>query len=124
MRLAVPLVGLTLVGLAGCSGGALQDTARFSEDLFQGSGSTGPFDLRFQPLLADGARAVVNGKETIVREALLVLVDGVEQQEGADYDVDREIGRIIFRRIVPPTAVVRVRYYYQLQPTWRPAGVG
>jgi len=114
----VLIAGLAPLALAGCGGEGPQDTARFQDDLFYGSGSTGPFDVRFSPILADGATAVVNGNETIIRDALIVLVDDVEQREGVDYDAMREVGRIIFRRIIPPTAVVRVKYYYQLQPVW------
>jgi hypothetical protein len=44
-------------------------------------------------------------------------VDGVEQQAGVDFDAAREIGRIIFRRAVTPTAVVRITYYYEIYST-------
>jgi hypothetical protein len=96
--------------------GGASDTARFQDDIFQGSGSTGPFDVRYSPILADGAKAVINGQEQIVRDALIVLMDNVEQREGVDFDAIRQIGRIIFRHIVPPTAVVRIKYYYQVGP--------
>jgi len=108
-------VTLTMLDYSTASGGS-RSTARFQEDLFQGSGSTGPFDVRFSPILADGALAVIDGKEQKIRDALSVLVDNVEQREGVDFDAIRQIGRIIFRRIVPPTAVVRIRYYYQVGP--------
>ena len=49
--------------------------------------------------------------------SLTVLVDDAEQREGVDYDAVRQIGRITFRLIVPPTATVRVRYYYAVPPT-------
>ena len=41
-------------------------------------------------------------------------MDNVEQVEGIDYDSYRQIGRVIFRRAVPPTALVLIRYYYDL----------
>jgi hypothetical protein len=95
--------------------GAAADTARFQDDIFQGSGSTGPFDTRYSPILAYGARAIINGQEKVIHEeALIVLVDGATQREGVDYDAIRQIGRVIFRRIVPPTSVVRIQYYYQI----------
>ncbi|MGQ9732607.1 MAG: hypothetical protein ACUVX8_15215, partial [Candidatus Zipacnadales bacterium] len=94
--------------------GSSRDTAKYQEDLFAGSGSTGPFDVRFSPILADGAKAIIHGKEQIIRKALTVLVDQSEQTEGEDYEALRQIGRIWFLRVVPPTAVVRIQYYYQI----------
>jgi len=109
---------LVLTRLEHTSGaGGAADTARFQDDIFYGSGSTGPFDVRFSPILAYGAKAIINGKEKVLHEeALIVLVDNVEQREGVDFDSLRQIGRIIFRRIVPPTSVVRIKYYYQIGP--------
>lgn len=95
-------------------GGGAQDTAKYQEDIFQGSGSTGPFDTRYSPILIDGTRAVINGQQVIIRDALVVLQDGVEQQEGTDFDAIRSIGRILFQHMVPPTALVKIQYYYQL----------
>lgn len=96
------------------SAGGNSDTARFQDDIFTGSGSTGPFDVRYSPILADGAKAIIDGQETIIRDALIVLVDNVEQQEGLHFDADRQIGRILFRRAVPATATVRIKYYYEV----------
>lgn len=108
---------MTLTRLEHNSPGKAADTARFQDDIFQGAGSTGPFDVRFSPILADGAKAIINGKETIIRDALVVMEDNVVRREGVDYDAIRQIGRIIFRRIVPPTSVVRIKYYYQVGPS-------
>ncbi|MBM3499979.1 MAG: hypothetical protein FJX74_15070, partial [Armatimonadetes bacterium] len=105
---------MVLTRLEHNASGGNSDTARFQDDIFQGSGSTGPFDVRYSPILADGSKAIINGQETIVRDALIVLMDGVEQQEGVHFDADRQIGRIIFRLAVPPTAVVRIKYYYEV----------
>ncbi len=99
------------------SAGGSNSTARFQEDLFTGSGTTGPFDVRFSPILADGATATIDGQEQIIRQALVFLVDETEWREGIEMDSIRQIGRIITRRPVPATAVVRVRYYYQVGPS-------
>ena len=111
------LVGLALL-CAGCGEGdnGTRDTARFQEDLFPGPGSTGPFDVRFSPILADGVTVTIGGTRQVVPTALTVLVDGQPQREGVDYDAILPIGRIIFRRIVPSAAVVTVRYYYAVRP--------
>ena len=112
-RLNVTLTRLEHQSASGGSG----DTARYQDDMFVGSGSTGPFDVRYSPILADGAKAIVKGQETVIRDALVVLVDGTEQTEGVDYDAIRQIGRVIFRRIVPGTATVRIQYWYQVGPS-------
>jgi hypothetical protein len=109
---AVLPAGFALLALTGCGGSDGPDTAAFVEDVFIGSGSTGPFDTRFAPILEDGAHAVVDGEAVTIAKALTVQLDEVEQQEGIDFDVYREVGRIVFRRVVPPTATVRVLYYY------------
>ena len=90
------------------------DSVGFQEDIYQGSGSTGPFDTIFRPIIANGTRAVYKGESRVIEQALVVLVDNVEQVEGIDYDSYRQIGRVIFRRAVPPTALVLIRYYYDL----------
>ncbi len=93
------------------------DTAGYQEDYYQGSGSTGPFDTNFRPIIADGAQVTYQGEQQTIDEALIVLVDNVQQEEGVDYDAYRQIGRIIFRRAVPPTALVKIQYYYDLRQT-------
>ncbi len=90
------------------------DTAGFQEDIYQASGTTGPFDTNFRPLLPNGSTVVFDGERQTIDQTVVVLVDNVEQVQGIDYDVYHEIGRIIFRRAVPPTALVIVRYYYDL----------
>ncbi len=90
------------------------DTVGYHEDLYQGSGTTGPFDTSFRPIVANGTRAVVNGEAKVIEQALVVLVDNVEQKETVDYEVNRHLGRILFRRSVPPTSLVVVKYYYDL----------
>jgi hypothetical protein len=107
---------IVLTRLEHNTGGGRGDTARFQDDIFAGSGSTGPFDVRYSPILADGAKATVNGQQTIIRDALIVLVDNVEQREGVDFYALRQIGRIIFNRIVPPESTVRIKYYYEIGP--------
>lgn len=94
------------------------DTAAYQEDYYQGSGTTGPFDTNYRPLLADGATVVYQGQTQTIDNALIVLVDNVQQIESVDYDAYRSIGRVIFRRAVPPTALVKIEYYYSLgQPS-------
>ncbi|MBU0608652.1 MAG: hypothetical protein KKI08_12255, partial [Armatimonadetes bacterium] len=90
------------------------DTAGYQEDIFNGSGSTGPFDVNFRPILANGTEVVYKGTQQVIEQALVVLVDNIEQAEGVDYDSYRSIGRIIFRRSVPPTSLVAIRYYYDI----------
>ncbi|MFP4248749.1 MAG: hypothetical protein ACLFU7_03760, partial [Armatimonadota bacterium] len=90
------------------------DTAGFQEDIYQASGTTGPFDTNFRPLLPNGSTVVFEGERQTIDQTVVVLVDNVEQVQGVDYDVYHEIGRIIFRRAVPPTALVIIRYYYDL----------
>lgn len=109
-------VGLTMLQQDRDSG-SVRDTVGYQEDIFNGSGSTGPFDVNFRPIIPNGTNAVYDGKEQTIQQALLVLVDNVEQAEGVDYDAYRQIGRIIFRRSVPPTALVAIRYYYDLSST-------
>ncbi len=93
------------------------DTVAYQEDVYYGSGTTGPFDTNFRPIIADGAEVVYQGQTQTIFEALQVLVDDVEMEEGVDYDAYRQIGRIIFRLAVPPTSLVRIRYYYELGQT-------
>lgn len=90
------------------------DTAGFQEDIYQASGTTGPFDTNFRPILPNGATVVYEGETITIDQTVVVLVDNVEQIQGIDYDVYHDIGRIIFRRAVPPTALVIIRYYYDL----------
>ncbi len=90
------------------------DTAGFQEDIFQASGTTGPFDVNFRPILPNGATVVYEGERQTIDQTIVVLVDNAEQVQGVDYDVYHDIGRIIFRRAVPPTALVIVRYFYDL----------
>jgi hypothetical protein len=90
------------------------DTAAYQEDIYEGSGTTGPFDTNYRPILADGATVTYRGKTQTIAKALVVLVDLQEQREGVDYDSYRQIGRIIFRRAVPPTSLVKIQYYYSL----------
>lgn len=107
-------VGLTMLKQDRGGSAVARDTIGYQEDIFNGSGSTGPFDVNFRPILINGTTGVYKGKPTTISQALLVLVDNVEQAEGVDYDSYRQIGRIIFRRSVPPTALVIIRYYYDL----------
>ena len=90
------------------------DTAGYQEDIYQGSGTTGPFDTNFRPIVADGATVVYHGESQTIAKALVVLVDNAEQIASMDYDDYRQIGRVIFRRAVPPTSLVRIQYYYSL----------
>lgn len=118
-RLMMPMMGDKLqLGVTmlqqNRAGAGAADTAGYQEDIFNGSGSVGPFDVNFRPILSNGAQVVYQGKPQTIQQALLVLVDNVEQVEGVDYDSYRSIGRIIFRRSVPPTALVIIRYYYDL----------
>ncbi|MEI6501406.1 MAG: hypothetical protein WCP21_10340, partial [Armatimonadota bacterium] len=118
-RLMMPMMGdrlqLGVTMLKQDRGGAgASDTAGYQEDIFNGSGSVGPFDVNFRPILNNGAQVIYQGKPQTIQQALLVLVDNVEQVESVDYDSYRSIGRIIFRRSVPPTALVVIRYYYDL----------
>ncbi len=108
------LVGITRLTQAYDSG-RRADTVGFQEDVYQGSGTTGPFDTNFRPIIPNGSSVVYRGTPQTIERALVVLVDGVEQIEGVDYDAYRDLGRIIFRRAVPPTSLVRIRYYYELQ---------
>ena len=109
-------VGMTMIK-QDRGGGATRDTAGYQEDIYNGSGSTGPFDVNFRPILANGTQVVYKGQQQVIQQALLVLVDNIEQAEGVDYDSYRSIGRIIFRRSVPPTSLVAIRYYYDLSST-------
>lgn len=120
-RLLMPLmndrlqVGVTM--LKQDRGGGGGDTVGYQEDIFNGSGSTGPFDVNYRPIIANGTSVVYQGRQQTIQQALLVLVDNVEQAEGVDYDSYRTIGRILFRRSVPPTSLVVIRYYYDLSST-------
>jgi hypothetical protein len=107
-------VGVTALKQDKREAGDASDTAGFQEDIFQGSGSTGPFDVNYRPILVNGASVIYQGERQSITQPLVVLVDNVEQLEGVDYDSYRQIGRIIFRRAVPPTALVIIRYYYDL----------
>ncbi len=108
------LLGLTGLMQDKKQGNNASDTAGFQEDIYQASGTTGPFDTNFRPLLPNGSTVVIDGERQTIDQTVVVLVDNVEQVQGVDYDVYHEIGRIIFRRAVPPTALVIIRYYYDL----------
>jgi hypothetical protein len=107
-------IGATMIRQQRGGGGAVRDNVGYQEDIFQGSGSTGPFDVNYRPIMPNGSQVVYKGKAQMIQQALTVLVDSVEQAEGVDYDSYRQIGRIIFRRSVPPTALVVIRYFYDL----------
>jgi hypothetical protein len=109
-------VGFTMLQQDRDVGGS-RDNVGYQEDIFNGSGSTGPFDVNFRPIIANGTTVIYRGEEKVIEQALLVLVDNVEQAEGVDYDSYRQIGRVIFRRSVPPTALVIIRYFYDLSTT-------
>ncbi len=112
------MVGVTALRQSRRDPGIAGDTAGYQEDIFQASGTTGPFDVNFRPILPNGSRVVYEGEEQTIDQTVIVLVDNTEQKQGVDYDVYHDIGRIIFRRSVPPTALVRIKYYYDLgQPT-------
>ena len=122
-RLSGPLgkrgeVGLTLLQQQRDGAGA-RDTAAYQEDRFIANNSTGPFEVRGRPVLEDGARVIINGQEDTIEQAVEVLVDGGLQIEGIDYDIRRDYGVIEFRRIVPATSLVVVRYYYSIEETNR-----
>lgn len=108
------LVGVTALMQDRRESQSAGDTAGFQEDIFQGSGTTGPFDVNFRPILPNGATVVYQGRRQTIDQTVVVLVDNVEQVNGVDYDVYHDIGRIIFRRAVPPTSLVIIRYYYDL----------
>jgi len=93
------------------------DTVAYQENVYYGSGTTGPFDTNFRPIIADGAEVIYHGQTQIISEALKVFVDDAEMTEGIDYDAYRQIGRVIFRMGVPPTSLVRIQYYYELGET-------
>lgn len=118
LRVEMPLKGkrmlLGFTRLSETRAGAGGDTVGYHEDIYQGSGTTGPFDTSFRPIIANGARVTYKGRTQTIEQALVVLVDNVEQKETIDYDVNRYLGRIVFRRAVPPTSLVIVRYYYDL----------
>ncbi|MCX7599557.1 MAG: hypothetical protein N2512_11940 [Armatimonadetes bacterium] len=118
LRVEMPLGGkralLGITRLTERRGGRQGDTVGYHEDIYQGSGTTGPFDTSFRPIIANGARVTYKGRTQTIEQALVVLVDNVEQKETVDYDVNRYLGRILFRRAVPPTSLVIVRYYYDL----------
>ncbi len=61
-----------------------------------------------------GSSVTYDGEQQTIAQPLVVLVDSAEQIEGVDYDSYRDIGRIIFRRAVPPTALVIIQYFYDL----------
>lgn len=107
-------IGATMITQDRGGSASRRDTVGYQEDIFQGSGSTGPFDVNYRPIIPNGSQVVYQGETRIIEQALTVLVDNVEQSEGVDYDSYRQIGRIIFRRSVPATALVVVRYYYDL----------
>lgn len=107
-------IGLTYLKQDRGGGGSARDTVGYQEDIFNGSGSTGPFDVNFRPIIANGSNVVYQGQQQIIQQALVVLVDNVEKAEGVDYDSYRQIGRIIFRGSVPPTSLVEIHYYYDL----------
>ncbi len=114
------LVGLTVLRQDRPEAGR-GDTAAYQEDIYNGSGTTGPFDTNYRPILADGAVVVYRGKSQTIEQALVVLVDDVPQKEGVNYLSYRQIGRIIFLQPVPPTALVRIQYYYSLGTASRSA---
>lgn len=108
------LVGVTALMQDRREGQSAGDTAGFQEDIFHGSGTTGPFDVNFRPILPNGATVVYQGRRQTIDQSVVVLVDSVEQVQSVDYDVYHDIGRILFRRAVPPTSLVIIRYYYDL----------
>ncbi|MBD3291857.1 MAG: hypothetical protein GF393_02970, partial [Armatimonadia bacterium] len=108
------VVGLTGVKQDKRDPNNANDTAGFQEDIYQASGTTGPFDTNFRPILPNGSTVIFDGERQTIDQTVVVLVDNVEQIQGVDYDVYHDIGRIIFRRAVPPTALVIIRYYYDL----------
>lgn len=123
VRAEVPLLnermwlGLTTLQQVSSGSTSAADTVGYQEDIYTGSGSTGPFDTNFRPIIADGTSVVYKGERKIIDKPLVVLVDGSEQVEGTDYDANRPIGRIIFRRVVPPTSLVIIKYYYDIRST-------
>jgi len=127
LRAQMPLAdGKILLGLTGLKqdkkeAGAQADTVGYQEDIFQGSGSTGPFDVNYRPIIPNGTTVTYQGQQQVIEQALAVLVDNAEQVEGVDYDSYRQIGRIMFRRAVPPTALVIIQYYYDISTTIRSA---
>jgi len=110
------LVGVTKLSHQSAVGGS-NDTAGYHQDEYNGSGSTGPFTTTYRPILANGTQVVYSGKSETIDQPLVVLVDGVEQQETVDYTSYRSIGEIIFLHSVPPTSLVIVQYYYSLTNT-------
>lgn len=106
------LIGLTHAEQTSDTPGS--DTVGYQEDIYQGSGSTGPFDTIYRPIIANGTRVIYDGQDRVIEQSLVVLVDNAEQAESVDYDAYRSIGRIIFRRAVPPTSMVVIRYFYDL----------
>jgi len=116
------LLGVTMLRHDRLTDGRADDTVGYQEDIYNGSGSTGPFDTNFRPIIPDGTSVVYDGERKIIDEALIVLVDGVRQMEAVDYDAYRTIGRVEFRRVVPPTALVRVQYYYEIAAAGTVAG--
>ncbi len=111
------VVGLTNLQQRSKTAGSLNDTVSYQEDVYNGSGSTGPFDTNFRPIIPNATSVVYKGTRQVIDKPLIVLVDGSEQVETADYDSYRSIGRIIFRRAVPPTSLVIIKYYYDLGTT-------
>lgn len=119
-RMIMPLmgdrmqVGMTMVKQQSASGGSADDTVGYQEDIFNGSGSTGPFDVNYRPIIADGTSVVYRGVAQVINHPLVVVLDSTEQVEGSDYDSYRSIGRVIFRKSVPATSIVTIKYYYEI----------
>ncbi|MGD8241079.1 MAG: hypothetical protein PVH68_21175, partial [Armatimonadota bacterium] len=117
-------IGLSLIEQRAGTGATSRDTAAWRRDVYYGSGTTGPFETTYRPIMQDGTTAIINGQETLIDDALIVTVDSSEniQQEGVDYRADYSRGIIEFFRIVPPTSTVYIKYYYDPRTEAAPLG--
>jgi len=108
-------LGLSYVEQRAGGEATTKDTAAHRRDVYYGSGTTGPFETTYRPILSDGTTAIINGSEELIADALVVTVDSSEniQREGIDYRADYSRGIVEFYRIVPPTSTVYIKYYYE-----------
>ncbi len=108
-------IGFSYIEQRAEGGRTSKDTAAYRRDVYYGSGTTGPFETTYRPILHDGDNVIINGQPQVLDDALVVTVDASEniQREGIDYRADYSRGIIEFFRIVPPTSTVYIKYHYE-----------